>query len=169
MAAMVVCGAIFPFPTFAQKKASSAPAPKPAKPPKPVQPPKPSPEAAAAARRLQDNPAKELDRFTAMTPEQREKELSKLPPPRRAAFEQRLARYQQMTPDQQDRFKRQLEIMQRLSPVRQNAVKDKIQELLALPRPELRKALTREELKGFSPDEQTLIRDRFPFISKNLD
>jgi hypothetical protein len=46
---------------------------------------------------------------------------------------------------------------------RQNAVREKIQELRALPPAERRKALTGEDLKqNFSPDEQQLVREAFP-------
>ena len=103
-----------------------------------------------------------------MSPEDREKALAKLPPQRRAAVEQRLARYQQMTPEQQERFKVQLERMHKLSPARQNAVRQQIQQLRALPAPQRRKALNGDELKqNFSPDEQALIRDSFPNMRLN--
>jgi phage-related protein len=152
--ALVVCGAISPI--AAQQK----------KPPKPAAAPKPpaSPKQQnAAVKRLNQNPGKELDRFTNMSPEAREKELSKLPPQRRAAFEHNLARYEQMTPEQQERFKRQLEIMRRLPKDRQNAIRQEIEQLRALPPAERRKALNSDEFQQhFSPDEQELVRERFP-------
>src|SRR5665213_201625 len=55
------------------------------------------------------NPAKELERFSKMSPQDREKALSKLPPQRRAAFEQRLARYESLTPEQQQRVNHRVE------------------------------------------------------------
>lgn len=159
MAAILVCGAISPL-AAQQKKPPAKPAPA----PKPPATPKQQHE---AVKRLNENPGKELDRFTKMSPEAREKELSKLPPQRRAAFERNLARYQQMTPEQQDRFKRQLDIMRKLPPDRQNAVRQKIEELRAMRPAERRKALDGDEFQQkFSPDEQELVRDRFPNIQK---
>jgi hypothetical protein len=156
MAAMLVCGAVSPL-AAQSKKAAAAPR-------KPPPPPKP------AAKRPQVNPAKELDQFSKMSPEDREKALSKLPPQRRAVVEQRLARYQNMTPERQEAFKRQLEIMQSLPKDRQNAVRDRIKEIRELPtQAERRKALTGDEFKkNFSPDEQEVVREAFPNI-KNLD
>ncbi len=156
-AVLFVCGAVSPL--AAQQR----------KPPRPPPPPQhaASPKPNAAVKRLNENPAKELDRFTKMSPEAREKELSKLPPQRRAAFEQRLARYQRMTPEQQERFKEKLEIMRRLPKERQNAVRQEIERLRSLPFAERKKALNGEEFKqNFSPDEQKLIRDPFPKIPK---
>jgi Protein of unknown function (DUF3106) len=142
------------------------------KPPKPAPPPKP-----AAAAKPPGNPgrgpqptaAKELDQFAKMSPKEREKELSKLPPQRRAAFEQRLARYQQMTPEQQDKFKRNLETMEALPKDRQNAVRQEIQRLTALPFPQRRKAVENEAFKQrFSPDEQRLVLAPFENLQKLL-
>jgi len=54
-------------------------------------------------------------------------------------------------------------MMQSLPKERQNAVREKIQELRALPPGERRKALKGDELKqNFSPDEQQLVREAFP-------
>ncbi|MGA3185690.1 MAG: DUF3106 domain-containing protein [Bryobacteraceae bacterium] len=156
IAAMLVCGASSPL--AAQQKE------KPAKPPA-AKPPPASPQQKAAVKRLNENPAKELDRFTNMSPEAREKELSKLPPQRRAAFEQRLARYQQMTPEQQEKFKEKLEIMRKLPKDRQNAVRQQIEQLRAMPFAERKRALNSEEFKqSFSPDEQKLVRETFPNV-----
>ena len=162
VAVLIVCGVASP--VAAQQK----------KPPKPPPPPKSQAHPAggagkpsAAVQRINENPAGELDRFTKMSPQEREKELSKLPPQRRAAFEQRLADYQRLTPEQQEKFRVKLELMQSLPKDRQNAVKQEIQRILALPGPQRRKVLNSEDFnQKFSPDEQTLIRDRFPNIPK---
>jgi hypothetical protein len=160
---MLVCGAVAP--VAAQQK----------KPPKPPPPPKaqghpaggkPSP----AVQRLNQNPAGELDRFTKMSPQEREKELSKLPPQRRAAFEQRLAHYMSLTPEQQQKTRQAIELMESLPKDRQNAVRQEIQRINALPRDQRRRILNGEEFnQRFSPDEQTLIRDRFPNIPRQND
>ena len=162
-AVLFVCGAVAPL--AAQQK----------KPPKPPPPPKnaqahPGGKPSAAVKRLNENPAGELDRFTKMSPKEREKELSQLPPQRRAAFEQRLAHYESLTPEQQQKVRQNVELMQSLPKDRQNAVRQEIQTINALPVPQRRKLLNSEEFnQRFSPDEQTLIRDRFPYASKQKD
>jgi phage-related protein len=159
VAVMLVCGAASPLAAQQEKPPKPPPAKSPASPK----------QQKAAVKRLNENPAKELDRFTNMSPEAREKELSKLPPQRRAQFEQRLARYERMTPEQQERFKEQLEIMRKLPKDRQQAVKQKIQDIRALPFAERRKALTGDDFKqNFSPDEQKVVRAAFPGV-KNLE
>jgi hypothetical protein len=102
-----------------------------------------------------------------MSPKEREKELSKLPPQRRAAFEQRFALYQRMTPEQQEKFKQTLETMESLPKDRQNAVKQQIQMLQALPFAQRKKLVESEAFRQkFSPDEQRLILGRFPKLEK---
>src|SRR5436305_13384601 len=46
-----------------------------------------------------------VDRLSRMTPEEREKWLSSLPPARRQRIEQNLREFQKMTPAQQDRVR----------------------------------------------------------------
>lgn len=167
-AVLFVCGVVSPL--AAQKIQRPPKAPKPAAAPKPNGGGKPNPggKPNAAVKRLNENPAKELDRFTNMSAKDREKELSQLPPQRRAAFEQRLARYQQMTPEQQERFKQKLEMMRKLPKDRQNAVRQEIEQLRSLPPAERRNALRGDGFKEkFSSDEQELVRDAFPGM-KNL-
>src|ERR1700759_5150903 len=137
----VVCGVVSPLPAQPKK---AAPAPAPRKPPPPPKRPK-------------GNPAQELDHFAKMSPEDREAALAKLPPVRRAQMEQRLERYQRLSPEQQEKFKARLELMQSLPKERQVAVRQEIQTLRAMPPRERRKALNGDELKDFSPDEQTLV------------
>jgi len=163
VAVLFVCGAIAPL--AAQQK----------KPPKPPPPPKaqahpgggkPSPE----VQRLNQNPAKELDRFTKMSPQEREKALSQLPPQRRAVFEQRLAHYMSLTPEQQQKTRQTLEMMESLPKDRQNAVRQEIERLRALPPAQRKKELNGEGFnQRFSPDEQTLVRDRFPNIPRQQE
>jgi hypothetical protein len=168
-AVLFVCGAISPIvsPCFAQQQ-------KPPKPPPPAKPATGKPNGGgkpgAPGRGPQVNAAKELDQFAKMSPKEREKELSKLPPQRRAAFEQRLARYQQMTPEQQEKFRQTLESMESLPKDRQNAVKQEIQRISALPFEQRKKILSSEDFRQrFSPDEQKLVLGRFPGVQKQLD
>jgi mRNA-degrading endonuclease RelE of RelBE toxin-antitoxin system len=152
-------GATFCLPLAAQEK---KPPPQP-KPPKAAKPPATKPAGGNNAARPQESPAKELDHFAKMTPEQQSKELAKLPPGRRAQLENRLNQYNKLSPEQQEKFKERLEVMQSLPKDRQNAVKAEIVRLRALPPAERRKAVNGDELaQKFSPDEQRLIRDMFP-------
>jgi hypothetical protein len=165
-AVMFVCGAVCPLAAQQQKPAKPPPAPK---------PPAGKPNAGggrpgAPGRGPQVSVSKELDQFAKMSPKEREKELAKLPPQRRAAFEQRLARYEQMTPADQEKFKLNLETMESLPKDRQNAVRQEIQRIGALPFEQRKRILSSEEFRQtFSPDEQRLVRDRFPGVQKALE
>jgi len=112
------------------------------------------------------NPAHELQRFLGMPPEEREKALAKLPPQRRAQFEQQLQRFENMPPAQRERQLRRLEEFQNLPQARRPVVRQEIEDLRALP-PAVRKdRLNGEEFKqSFSPEEQKYIREAFPGIA----
>ncbi len=162
---LFVCGAVFPL-TAQQKKPPKSPPPaKPAPAGKPNGGGKPG----AAGRGPQVNSAQELDRFSKMSPREREKELSKLPPQRRAAFEQRLEHYQSLTPEQQAKVRQRVEEMESLPKDRQNAVRQEIQRINALPFAQRKKLLSSEEFRQrFSPDEQKLVLGAFPGVQKQL-
>src|SRR3974390_1879436 len=68
--------------------------------------------------RPQQNPVKELERFQKMSPDQRQKELDKLPPERRGRFEQQLNRFENLPPEQREKALKRLEALQNLSPER---------------------------------------------------
>jgi len=121
------------------------------------QPPKPPPNGMPKAI-----PGPQFQRFQQMSPEQREKALSKLPPDRRARIEQQLQKYESLTPAQKDFVNRRLAILQSLSPARQAAVRQELQRLRSLPPAERRAALSSvEERARFSEDEMKLIRGSF--------
>jgi hypothetical protein len=162
---LFVCGAVFPL-TAQQKKPPKSPPPaKPAPAGKPNGGGKPG----AAGRGPQVNSAQELDRFSKMSPKEREKELSKLPPQRRAAFEQHLERYERLAPEERARIRQNVEAMESLPKDRQNAVRQEIQRLQALPFAQRKRILSSEEFKQkFSPDEQRLVLAPFPGVQKQL-
>jgi hypothetical protein len=109
------------------------------------------------------DPVEELRRFQSLPPEQREKELTKLPPARREHVEQQLERFDKLPPEQRERQFRQLELMNKLTPERKEVVRDEIQRLAALPPRQRRQQIYNDEFKQkFSPDEQELIHNRFP-------
>jgi hypothetical protein len=163
VAVLAVCGAAFP--AAAQQQ----------KPPKPPPPPKPAKSGAAGKpaggfKNPQVKAVEDLDRFSKMSPQDREKALAKLPPQRRAVFEQRLARYEQMTPEQREKVRQRVEEMESLPKDRQNAVKQEIQRLQALPFAQRKKAVESEAFKQrFSPDEQRLVLGPFPNLQKRIE
>jgi hypothetical protein len=161
---MFVCGAISHVAAQDKKPPKPPPPPKPAAAGKPNGAGKPAGGAGKAF-----NPAKELDEFSKMSPEDREKELQKLPPGRRTALQKRFEHYQQMTPEQQERFKESLGIMHGLPPQRQNAVRQAIQELRDLPPARRKKVLESDAIKeNFSGPEQKVILNSFPNIQKQM-
>jgi hypothetical protein len=120
--------------------------------------------ASAGANPVRGNAAQQLERFQKMSPEEREKALKKLPPGRRARVEQQLENLDRLTPEQRERRFRRLEAFQNLPPQRRQIVRQEIEDLRALP-PRLRRdRLYGSEMKGFSSDEQQLIRESFPGI-----
>jgi Protein of unknown function (DUF3106) len=127
-------------------------------PPAPRNPPK-------FAKQAPPNPVEELKRFQSLPPEQREKELAKLPPARRARVEKQLEHFDSLTPDERDRQFRRLELMNSLTPERKAMVQDEIQRIRALPARERREQLYGDDFdRKHSPAEQELIRGAFPKV-----
>jgi hypothetical protein len=151
MAVLVVWGIVSP---AAAQKVPSKPAP----------PPKVAPKGQAWVKAPAPDPVQELKEFQKMSPEERQKELAKLPPARRAHVEQQMAKLDSMTPEQRERMLNRLETMQRLSPDRRQAVNDEIQNVRALPTPLHRMSRLSSDEFGheYSPEEQRVIRDTFP-------
>jgi hypothetical protein len=164
-AVLFVCGAVSPVLAQQQKPPKSPPPAKPAA-GKPAGGGKPG----AAGRGPQSNSVQELDRFSKMSPKEREKALSKLPPQRRAVFEQRLEQYEKLPPEEKARERQLVEEMESLPKDRQNAVKQEIQRIRALPGPQRLRALSGEDFKQrFAPDEQKVVLGAFPNIQKRLE
>jgi hypothetical protein len=139
------------------------------KPPKPAakQAAKPAPKPAA-----KPVPADQLEKMLNMSPEDREKILSKLPPPQRQNVETRLNNLDKLPPQQRAQRLaqlRQLESgLEKLSPARRQAVNQEMQSIRKLPPGAARRAVidSPEFQKSFSPEEQQLIRGQFPAASK---
>jgi hypothetical protein len=132
--------------------------------PPPHPPPKPPPNQRANPNRPpQESPAREIERFQNMSPEQREKELAKLPPARRARVQEQMERFDKMPPAQRAQALKRLQAFEDLPPQRRVAVRQQIQSLRGLPRQERLAWLNSEEMqKNYSPAEQKLIRESFP-------
>jgi hypothetical protein len=102
-------------------------------------------------------PAPAVERFLQMSPEDRERELSKLTPERRQEVEQRLARLQQLPPDQVQRLQEVYPAFLNLRPVRRQAVRLEIQQLRQM-RPALRKDRLSSDARDFTPEEMGILR-----------
>ena len=120
-----------------------------------------APPAMAQARRAPKGiPGPAIERLLSMTPEERERALSRLPPERRAQVEQRLNRLAQLPPEQREELQRRYQEFRSLPQDRQDAVRLELQSLRRLP-PRLRQR--RLNSPGFereySPAEQRLLRE----------
>ena len=105
-------------------------------------------------------PDAQINRLMNMTPEEREKFLSSLPPERRVAREQQLAKLDQLPPEQKAELNRRFQEFQKLSPVRRQAVRDELQTLRGLRPVERRARVNSPEFREqYSPEEIRLMRD----------
>jgi hypothetical protein len=122
----------------------------------------------------------QVDRFSAMSAEERQKALSRLPPRRRQEIERRLEQYRSMPPEERERLMREAAV---ITPAQRRAMREGIERMGRLPderRPVVRQEVARlrrmsaEERKarlvsepfknGFNSEERKLIED----ISENL-
>ena len=102
-------------------------------------------------------PAPAVERFLQMSPEERERALSKLTPERRQQVEERLNRLEQLPPEQVQRLRDLYPAFMNLRPARRQAVRDEIKQL-RLTRPALRKDRLNGDAGSFSPEEMDILR-----------
>ena len=101
---------------------------------------------------------RDLDRFERMSPEERKRELAKLPPARRRQIEERLGRLNNLPPDQRDQLRDRFQRFQRLSPERRAAVREELLRLRGMAPAERRRRL--QEIRGrFSPEERDILEE----------
>lgn len=101
---------------------------------------------------------REVERLQRMSPEERRRELDRLPPARRRQIEERLGRLNTLSPDQREQLRDRFQRFQRLTPERQAAVRDEIRRLRGLPPAERRRRL--QDLRGrFSPEERDILEE----------
>jgi hypothetical protein len=86
-----------------------------------------------------------FDRLLGMPPEQRQRELGKLAPARRAQLEDRLEKFNRLPQAQKDRLRTQAEMFQSLPPERQDEVRTMFRRLNSLS--EDRRVPVRRELR----------------------
>jgi hypothetical protein len=143
----------------------------------------------ATPARAQQEPApsfeNSIDRWNRMSPEERERELAKLPPARARLIRQRIRRYNQMGPGEQQMLRERyqefsqlapdtqqivrgsLRSFRQLPPDRQVAVHRAVVEIRTLPEPQRQARLNSEEFRNrFSPPEQQIIRDLSTYLPK---
>jgi hypothetical protein len=112
-------------------------------------------------------PTPVLQRLAQMTPEQRQKALARLPPERRERVEQQLSKLDQLPPEQKARVLERYDAFQGLPRDRQGAVRAELQALRKMPVPQRRLRLNSPEFEqSFSPEEQRLLRESFPFAAR---
>jgi hypothetical protein len=111
--------------------------------------PRPGVDPKPAAARLP------VDRWNAMTPEQRDRALQKLPPDRQQKIRDQIARFNSLPEKEQQRLRDRYRRLQQLPPEKQEAVRRELRQFNETP-PERRRVLAREmrQLRGMSEDEQ---------------
>ena len=87
-----------------------------------------------------------VQRLVAMSPEDREKALSALPPARRQNLEQRIRDFEALPPGQQLLMRTRVEKLAKLSPERQDEVRESLRSFNAMPQ-ERRQAIRREVIR----------------------
>jgi hypothetical protein len=124
-----------------------------------------------------------IDRWNRMSPEERERELAKLPPARARLIRQRIRRYNQMNPDEQQALRERYQTFSQLPPARQQIIRERLREFRQLPvarrpivhgeveqlrlLPETQREgrLSSDEFRGrYSPQEQQIIRDLSTYL-----
>lgn len=126
------------------------------------------------------NPNREmmLERWSRMTPEERQRALEKLPPERRERIEQQLKRYQSLSPEERQRLRARMEAWDRLPPEERDQRRELFRRFSSLP--DDRRPMVRRELNylrnlpeadrqarlaseafrnRYSPEEQLLLRE----------
>jgi len=111
--------------------------------------------------------AENLSKLLKLSPEQRNKALSALPPDRRAMIEKRLDDYQQMPEPQRARALERLRRMQSLPQQKQNQVRASTKKFVELPQP--RHGLVQKQLNQLRPladDDRRALMNSEEFRSK---
>lgn len=80
-----------------------------------------------------DQEAKDLEKISKMTPDQRQKALAHVPPERRQAIEARLKQYNDLSSEEKGRLQNQLNQLHNYTPERQQAIRNAIGGIAKLP------------------------------------
>ena len=136
--------------------------------------------AAVAAAQPQAN---SIDRWNRMSPEERERELAKLPPARARLIRQGIWRYNHMRPEEQQALRERYQTFSQLPPEKRQIVRERLREfrqlplarrpvvhreveqLRLLPETQRQATINSDEFRGrFSPQEQQIIRDLTTYL-----
>lgn len=105
-----------------------------------------------------------MEHLNAMTPEERERFLSRMPPDRRQHLEERLRAFQNLSPEARERLRRESAEFEQLTPEKQQAIRDLFRQMNELPE-DRRVAVRRElnHLRNMPPERRTnrMASDRF--------
>jgi hypothetical protein len=114
--------------------------------------------------------AEALERLLNMSPEERQKALSKLPPQQQKQLQTRLDNLERQTPEQRAQTLERTRQLEVLPPQRQKAVTSQIQSMNKLSFADQRQILNSPEFKqNFSPEEQQIVRERFTQAASNVE
>lgn len=123
----------------------------------------------AAKKQAKQVPADQLDRLLKMSPEERERELSRLPANQRKQVQNRLDTLDRLSPAQRQQRIDRLREMEQLPPERQQAVTGQIRSMNQMSIADQREYLHSPGFgQSFSGDEQQIIRERFPAASSDV-
>ena len=101
-----------------------------------------------------------LERWERMTPQQRERALSKLTPERRAQVEERLRRLEDLPAAERQQLRQRYQEFQGLPRDRQDALRLELQALRNMrPMMRRRRAGSPEFQRQYSPEEQRILRE----------
>jgi mRNA-degrading endonuclease RelE of RelBE toxin-antitoxin system len=143
-----------------QARVAPSPAPK---------PPAAKPQAGKNAGGARPVQADQLEKLLNMSPEEREKTLSKLPPGQRQRVQNRLDNLDRMSPAQREQNLERARQLEKLPPERRQAVTKQIQTMNGLSIADQRQILHSPDFnQNFSPQEQEIVRDRFPRAASDV-
>ncbi len=131
--------------------------------------PQPSPKQARQANKQAPRPvpADQLEKLLNMSPEERQKNLSKFPPAQRQNLENRLNNLDKLSPQQRAQRLDRARRLENLPPARRQAVNREVQGIQQMPFAERQARLHSPEFnQTYSPEEQQLIRETFPGAAK---
>jgi hypothetical protein len=125
----------------------------------------------AARQAAKQVPAEQLERLLNMSPEEREKALanSKLTPAQQQNLQKRLDNLDRLNPAQRATQLERTRELEKLPVARQQAVTNQIKGMSDLSIADQRQLLNSPEFgKTFSPEEQQIVRERYPAAASNV-
>jgi len=144
--ALILAGGLFPLASFEQKRTTPAPAPARVAAPPAVRPNAPAPAPPRPVPGPVANPITSIDRWNAMTAQQRQRLLSKMPPERQKQFLEKVQKFNSLPKKEQQRSREMYERLSKLPPEQQQVVLRDIRRLDNLP-PARKQALNEEIAK----------------------